>query len=244
MTMHYHITPISSNAKTGPVAVTTTSANSCPPSCPMNSGGCYAKAGPLALHWRKVNEGARGTSSTEEHAADIAHALRKLPSGARLVRLNQAGDLPGNGENIDADALSTLANACGSHGGRGWTYTHKKTPEALATIDAMQAAKPALVVNISADTLHEADKHASQGRSVCVTVPAGSPDKLRTPQGRAVIACPAESRDDVTCAACQLCAKHSSERRGLVIAFRAHGTARRKLSEKLVKLSELAASIA
>ena len=59
--MRVHITPRSGNAKTGPIPVTTTERASCPSTCPFYDKGCYAKSGPLALHWRKVSDGERGT---------------------------------------------------------------------------------------------------------------------------------------------------------------------------------------
>ena len=59
--MRVHITARSGNAKTGPIPVTTTERASCPTTCPFYDKGCYAKSGPLALHWRKVSDGERGT---------------------------------------------------------------------------------------------------------------------------------------------------------------------------------------
>ncbi len=53
MSHHIAFTRVSSNAKTGPIPVTTTSEETCPVSCPLKRNGCYADAGPLALFWRK-----------------------------------------------------------------------------------------------------------------------------------------------------------------------------------------------
>lgn len=48
----YHFTRVSGNAKCGPIPVTTTSADSCPPTCSFKGNGCYAESGPLAMHWK------------------------------------------------------------------------------------------------------------------------------------------------------------------------------------------------
>jgi len=56
-----HLTLKSGNVKTGPIPVSTTSKASCSDTCPFKDNGCYADGGPLALHWRAVTEGARGT---------------------------------------------------------------------------------------------------------------------------------------------------------------------------------------
>ena len=56
----FHITPKSKNAKVGKMAVTTSTATTCPSACPFRDNGCYAESGPLKLHWLKVTEGKRG----------------------------------------------------------------------------------------------------------------------------------------------------------------------------------------
>ena len=64
--MNFHLTLKSSNVKTGPIPVSTSSAATCPPTCPFNNGeGCYAGSGPLALHWKKVTEKTRGDQFAE-----------------------------------------------------------------------------------------------------------------------------------------------------------------------------------
>jgi hypothetical protein len=54
--MNVRLTPISYNKKTGPIPVSTSDALTCPDSCPLKTGGCYAKGGPLALVWRNVEK--------------------------------------------------------------------------------------------------------------------------------------------------------------------------------------------
>jgi hypothetical protein len=57
--MKTHLTLKSSNSKTGPIPVSTSSRDSCPPDCAMRAE-CYADAGPLALHWSAVTRAERG----------------------------------------------------------------------------------------------------------------------------------------------------------------------------------------
>ena len=54
MEIKYHLTRVSSNSKTGPIPVSTTSRNSCPEACELKGSGCYAESGPLRLHWDAV----------------------------------------------------------------------------------------------------------------------------------------------------------------------------------------------
>ena len=62
-------------------------------------------------------------------------------------------------------------------------------------------------------------------RSVAVVLPADAPARLTTPAGRPVFVCPAQLRDDVTCASCQLCQRQA---RAGIVGFRAHGASYKK----------------
>lgn len=209
-----HLTMKSSNAKTGPIPVSTTSANTCPPSCPLASKGCYAKGGPLAIHWRKVTSGERGTD-WETFCSTIA----KLPQG-QLWRHNQAGDLPGSAGVIDSRALEQLVNANGVSMANGFTYTHyPATPENMVSIE--HANTCGFTVNLSANNPTHADELASKTTAPVVTlIPSDTPYTSKTPAGRKVVACPAQYRDNVTCASCGLCARAG---RSIIIGFYAHG---------------------
>jgi hypothetical protein len=216
--MRYHLTLQSTNVKTGPIPVSTTSARTCPPECPLKGKGCYADAGPLALHWRKVTESARG-----DEFARFCESIARLPDG-QLWRHNQAGDLPGIGSRIDAAALARLAAA--NTGRHGFTYTHKPVtgkhgPANRAAIAAANAA--GFTVNLSANSLAHADELAALDIApVVAIVPSDTSDSFQTPSGRHGVVCPAQTRDDVTCASCKLCSRR--DRRGLIIGFKAHGT--------------------
>jgi hypothetical protein len=60
--MNTALTLKSSNDKTGPIPVSTTSRVSCPATCPLaGDGGCYADAGYYTrMHWDAVTAGTRG----------------------------------------------------------------------------------------------------------------------------------------------------------------------------------------
>lgn len=221
-----HITPKSSNEKTGQIPVTTTSGKSCPNSCPLNnanSGGCYAESGPLALHWRKVTEGARG----DEYPVFL-DKIAKMPDG-QLWRHNQAGDLYGDGDKINAGALSALVDA--NKRKRGFTYTHKPVVgDGKTATDNRRAVKSAnaggFTVNLSANNLADADELSALKIGPVVTIlPIDSEENLITPGGRRVVVCPAQTRDGITCATCKLCAVVD---RSIIVGFRSHGTSQKK----------------
>jgi hypothetical protein len=160
--MNVHLTLVSSNAKTGPIPVSTSAATTCPEACPFKKSGCYADSGPLALHWSKVTSGQRGFDWSA-----FLGKIRSFPAG-QLWRHNQAGDLPGVGDKVDAKALRELVNA--NTGKRGFTYTHK--PLSLGNLSAIRSAnKRGFVVNLSANSVSHADKLAKTGLPVAAVVP-------------------------------------------------------------------------
>jgi len=220
MQTYVHLSRESGNAKTGPIPVSTTSAKTCPPSCPFNRGqGCYAGSGPLALHWRKVTARERGMA-WGKFCSEIAG----LPEG-QLWRHNQAGDLPGSGERINSRELFALVRA--NLGKRGFTYTHKTNSRSNLQAIA-KANSRGFTINLSANSLAHADTLArtKAGPVVCV-LPQEQTSNCLTPEGRRVVVCPATQRDNVSCATCQLCSRRE---RSVIIGFPAHGTSKRKAS--------------
>jgi hypothetical protein len=214
----------SKSAKLRGMAITYSPRATCPTSCPLRANGCYAEVGNVGLQWRRCESGESGRPWAEH-----LQELERLD--APRVRLNVAGDLPGAGDEIDPARLRLLAAAATAGARQAWTYTHK--PAGPANLGAMRAAAAlGLVVNLSADTLEDADALAETGLPVTVVVGVDAPKDLRTPAGRRVLICPAQldQGERITCGNCggagtALCAR---QERDFVVGFRAHGSARRK----------------
>lgn len=213
-----HLTLKSSNQKTGPIPVSVTTREACPSDCAFRGNGCYAEYGPLSLHWRSVTAGDAGMGWDM-----FCDAVATLPP-MQLWRHNQAGDLPGDGKLIDRTALEQLLDA--NQGKRGFTYTHYR-PDNDNNRDAVAMANlRGFTINLSANTLEEADKFVDLGIAPVVTVlPREQLQNTTTPAGRTVVVCPAVTREDVNCATCQLC----SRQRDVVVGFPAHGTGTKKI---------------
>jgi hypothetical protein len=223
--MYVHLTLKSSNAKTGPIPVSTSSRDTCPDSCNLKKNGCYADSGPLALHWDKVTREERGTD-WNTFCATIA----SLPAG-QFWRHNQAGDLPitPNGK-IDTKLMAQLINA--NKGKNGFTYTHHDMSSAKNRLIVQTANNGGFTVNLSAESLSHADQLADLNIGPVVTIIDdkvslldGKPVHIfSTPKGRTVVTCPATYKDNVSCATCQLCGKQ----RDVIVAFPVHGTGKAK----------------
>jgi hypothetical protein len=155
---------------------------------------------------------------------EFCEAVAAFPTN-QLWRHNQAGDLPGIGERVDASALAKLTRA--NKGKRGFTYTHKHSTE--ANREAIRSANAnGFTVNLSANTLAHADTLAdTECGPVCVVLTSSQTTNTATPAGRKVVVCPATIRDNVTCASCGLCQR---AKRSAIIGFPAHGTGAKRAS--------------
>ena len=238
--MNYSLTRVSSNRKTGPIPVSTTSAATCPTSCPLRDNGCYMDGGPGAIHWRAITKGDRGVAFDK-----FCEQVAALPKG-QLWRHNQAGDLPGDGNDMDHAKVSQLVAA--NRGRRGFTYTHKPMDTNANRKAVSEANQQGFTINLSANSLAHADALADLNVGPVASVVSikwqRQHDKkgawteamgdyrarikgMATPAGRKVTVCPATYQDDMSCDRCQLCAK--SNRRAVVV-FPAHGMRKAKAS--------------
>jgi hypothetical protein len=226
--MNVHLTLKSTNAKTGPIPVSTSPNSTCPPACPFLGEGCYADNGPLKIHWLQVSKRTRG-----EPWKVFLSRVRSLPE-SQLWRHNQAGDLPGAGNRIDAVRLNQLASS--NKGRKGFTYTHKPVIRTegvpskvvqgnLRTVKA--AVAKGFTVNLSGNNVEHADRLARTGLPVATVVAPGAPARFLTPAGNKVVICPAQRSETTTCATCRLCSRAD---RGFMIGFLPHGTGAKKVS--------------
>ena len=217
----FHITPKSKNAKVGKMAVTTSTATTCPSTCPFRDNGCYAESGPLKLHWLKVTKGERG-----DDWPTFLGKIKDLPAGSKW-RHNQAGDLPGDTKDLDSTKCVELAKA--NEGKRGFTYTHYDVLDNFQnaiTVNMMNHL--GFTVNVSANNLEHADQLCDLDIAPVATVlPIEQTTNTVTPKGRKVVVCPATYKEDVSCASCMLCEKWD---RNVVVGFPAHGTSKKKAS--------------
>jgi hypothetical protein len=198
-----HLTPVSSNAKTGAIPVSTTERRSCPSSCSFlrdekGSNGCYADGGPLGMHWSKVFNGGRGDNFSA-FCGRVARFVKR-----QVWRHNQAGDLPKDDnlsdsavDRLDAAKCSELSEAA-SHT-RGWTYTHYDVTDShnQEVVRSMNSVG-GLVVNLSAETLQQADEYHNTGCGpVCVTLPADAHTRgMKSPNGLPVVLCPIQHAEE------------------------------------------------
>lgn len=228
--MRFHLSLVSGNKKTGPIPVSTTEKDSCPDVCPLKTIGCYAKSGPLNLHWTKLSNGIYKGLSLKEFVAKI-----KSFHIGQLWRHNQAGDLPGINNKIDSAALKEIVSA--NRGRKGFTYTHKPVLQGqtdLETVVENQAAilhanQNGFTVNLSANSVSHADKLMALGIAPVITIVHSEQKKnFLTPGGNRVLICPATTHDNVSCSRCGLCQR---SKRDYIIGFPAHSISYKRVNQ-------------
>lgn len=208
----------SANRKIGNISAIYSENTTCPSTCPLKDKGCYARYGMTGLHWRNL----------PDSWAVGMEKVRALPNKS-TIRYGVAGDLPGESDKIDGKKLNELLDSVGNN--TLYAYTHKpilnhKFAKQNAKLIKEANSKDNITINLSADSLHEADEMAElQIAPVVVVVPENSPNTLFTPKGRKVIACPQQNNAKITCASCRLCMK----KRGVIIGFKAHGSGKNKI---------------
>jgi len=206
-----HLVPKTNNAKTGKVAATYITGDTCPDRCPFLSI-CYANQGTMGNSPFKIAD--KYGNSNLELTAD---GIRSLPTGS-LVR-----------HAVSGEPTEEYVQAMGAaHEDRpdtlGWTYLHSWPDRSPAEFPAN------LVPNASCETTEELQKATANGWDT-VLVASGEDDPIIGTKvaGKRVIVCPNQTRG-VTCAECKLCMKRD---RAVTIAFIPHG-ASRKVSQAVI----------
>lgn len=219
--MQVLFTKKSRNRKTGPIPVTTQESNTCPNTCPQKDRGCYPRFSFTGMQWKALDAGKVGIS-WKEFLAEV----RKMAEG-QLWRFGVAGDLPGKGNRINKIKLQQLIDA--NRGKRAIIYSHKPLTKANQQMIS-GANEQGLTINLSADSLKDAEKKAAlQIGPVVMTMPEDpSIWPTQTKAGQKIVPCPAVTHEGVTCMSCGLCARGS---RKVIIGFPAHGTGKRMVEE-------------
>lgn len=215
----------SENAKIGRASTTYLGTVSCV-DCPMRHKkkmgdcGCYAEVGMVGFHVRRLNHVVRAQKAGPARQARAeAAGIDGLRARGQPLRLHTSGDCPTTeSARIVADAASRFV---ARGGGSVWTYTH-------AWRRVQRRAWGAVSVLASVEKLADARRAMSRGWAVARVVPQFSSDRAWSEGGIRWIPCPAQTRDDVTCADCRLCWDDAKLREiGAGVAFEAHGPSRK-----------------
>lgn len=197
----------SSDKKTGPVVASYSTKNSCPDSCSLKTGGCYAWGlFYLSVLSKKIEDGRIKIKTLSEALAD-----RK--SKVKIVRHRIAGDVVGDVDSTVEECKivekSGLINI-------GYTHTWKEKP----------SQKLKKYFRASCNSFDEVQEAREMGWAAAVIVPEGTPKKIKLASGDIAVMCPArhgvEGKKDITCNDCTLC-KVDKNTYNKIVMFEEHG---------------------
>lgn len=219
----YSFVANSHNKKTGAMPVTSTSMDSCPLSCALYAD-CYGKSGHTRIHWNKLEK----IGIDYNQLMNLINALKKKTA----IRFNVVGDLAYANGIIDATKLLKLSNVVKNRMLDMILYTHHSIDNVLNVQALKLAFDKGLYVNISCENVEKAKKALSYGLNAVLVVPIDTLEKHKKIDDIHLVHCPAEYKPHIQCVNCMLCGKNRVQNR-IVVAFTAHGTTKKRLSEKL-----------
>lgn len=214
-----HLSPKSGNSKTGPIPVTYRAMDTCPEDCPFlptgETGGCYGTGRIFAM--------ARKFAATVTMGS-LRDRLGKRDKSARFLRDRVVGDVITDGE-IDHGYIRSIASLAREFALIPFGYSHAWRRFTRADVDAI--ASTGYVMNASCETRADVREAIDLGMPVTIASDLVEDGETFTrPDGKTlrVVTCPAQTRENVTCASCGLCAKRD---RAAIVRFLIHGTAKR-----------------
>ena len=220
-----HLVARSGTSKTGPLPVTYRPMTTCPTDCPFlpdgesaTQGGCYGTG--------RLFASAKHRAVTLDVEAGVWTVRLGKDTAARYLRDRVVGDVLTPAGDIDRDYLTAIADIATANGLTPFGYTHawrRFTPADAAWLRTL-----GYVMNASVETHAQAAQAAALGLPVTIvddTTPDGA-----TVAGQRLITCPAQTRADITCADCGLCATAD---RTTLIRFRPHGPAEQRARRAL-----------
>lgn len=199
----------SNDKKTGSVVVSYSPKESCPDSCSLKEGGCYA----WGLYYlnilsKKIQNGTINTKS-------LTDALKERVHSTKIVRHRVAGDVVG-----DVPQTVEECKIVQSEGLINIGYTHHWRAEEAQPLKGYFRA--------SCSNLEEVMEARQMGWSPTLIVPSGTPKSLTMANGEKAFMCPArhgvEGKKDITCNDCTLCRVDAKTDKKTVM-FEVHGNA-------------------
>lgn len=240
-----HLTPQSGNAKTGNIPVTYRPMTTCAIGCPFLPKSYAAE---LVAQGKRdasipANGGCYGTGRIFGMAAKFSQTvpvtelrakLSRAAKSARFLRDRVVGDVMTDAGEIDHDYIESIAGLANEFDLIPFGYTHAWRD--FTRDDVARVKETGYVMNASCETRDDVRAAIDLGFPVTIASDLINDGETFTrPDGKdlRVVTCPAQTRENVTCASCGLCAKSE---RAAVVRFNIHGTARKSAANTVATL--------
>ncbi len=222
----------SGNKKTGYTSATYAPIASCPMDCALKDNGCYAQAGPCAIHVNRLDK--KAVNKTPLQIARIeSKAIDKL-SGIRPLRLHVSGDCRTTKAALELAMAADRYKA--KYGSSVWTYTHawQKIPRAAWGSISVLASCETLIDSLQAMEKGYASALIVSDFDEC-KIPIAQIDKLGFLIEVTMKPCPAQIKENVTCNGCRICWDDTRLlKTKTIVCFLPHG-AKAKTVKELIK---------
>ena len=198
----------SSDKKIGKIVASYSPKESCPDSCSLKTGGCYAWG---LFYLRNLsNNIQKGVINPKP----LKQALKDRLNSCKVVRHRVAGDVVGDvKETIDECKLVE------SEGLINIGYTH--------TWREKSSVKLKKYFRASCSDMQELLEARKKGWAATLIVPVGTPKSIVLPNGEKAFMCPArhgiEGKKDITCNDCTLC-RVDKKTANKTVMFECHGS--------------------
>lgn len=193
--------------KTGEIAVSYSPKTTCPDTCSLKTGGCYAWG---LFYLRRLGE---KIDDGNIKIQSLQQALKKINPKSKVVRHRVAGDIVG-----DVPGTLEECHVVEKNGLINIGYTHDwRNPESQPLKKYFRA---------SCQTEEEVLEARRMGWATTVIVSEETPKRALLSNGETAYMCPArhgvENKPDITCNTCTLC-KVTDKTRDKTVMFQAHG---------------------
>lgn len=217
----------SGNTKTGFVGATYRKVGeSCPSTCShLISKSCYALSSFTGMTQRRSDRSEFDGMNYHAFVTGLANSPKKAARIGHTVRLHVSGDFFFEDKLDEVYIKGVLLAHEDNPSILGYTYTHRY--QDFESLGGYGIFPDNLVVNASCDTVEDIATAKAQGWPTVTTTSADDTRKRWEQDGVTFLTCPAQTAG-ITCAVCRLCMKPD---RKFTIAFRAHGTSKRRVKD-------------
>jgi len=218
-----HLTARSGNSKTGEIPVTYRPMSTCEPTCAFlptgDIGGCYGTGRIFAI-------AAKFAQATVAYSALVERMRKGISPSARFLRDRVVGDIVTDTSDIDHNYISAIADLAREFALIPFGYTHAW--RRFTRDDVARVAATGYVMNASCETRADIRAAIDLGMPVAIASDLVTEGETFTrPDGTTarIVTCPAQTRENVTCASCGLCARTN---RAAIVRFQIHGMAKKR----------------
>ena len=218
-----HYNPRYGGRKLGDIIVSYSPKSSCPDTCSLKSGGCYAwDLFYLKLLGNKIETGLQTIKKVERPfvVKTLADALNKRSASCKIVRHRVAGDIIGDVEETVKDCLTVEANGLINV---GYTHAWKEV--------GVEALKP--FFRASCQSFAEVEEARALGWATTVILDKTLGKGKHNVNGEKIVMCPIDDYNkSMTCNSCRLC-RIDSKTEDVTVAFVLHGNGAKTNANKV-----------